>query len=86
MPRSYYPSMDDLNNANYLCTISPSVPPANHGIPLADHGISVPPPSSDKSKILPLRIQSTRGRAKEMYESNVGGLLLDLAEDGSDIL
>jgi hypothetical protein len=26
------------------------------------------------------------GKAKELYESNVEGLLMDLAEDGSDVM
>jgi hypothetical protein len=76
MPLSYYPGMDDRNHANRLHTISPSVPPADHGIP-------VPPPSPDKSKMLPLPTPSTKGKEQEKDESNVGGLLMDLAEDGS---
>jgi len=84
MPLSYYPCMDDGNNVNRLCTISPSVPPDDHGIPPTNHGISVPPPSTDKSKILPLPTPSTKGKEKENDESNIGGLLKDLAEDGSE--
>jgi len=82
MPLNYYPGMDDRNIANRLRTISPSVPPANHGIPSADHGISVPPPSPDKSKMPPPPTPSTKGKEMEKDESNVGGLLMDLAEGG----
>jgi len=84
MPLSYYPAMDDGNNANQLRTISPSVPPANHGILPADHGIPVPPPSPDNSQMLPPPTPSIKGNEKEKDESNVGGLLMDLAEGGSD--
>ena len=84
MPLSYYPGMDDRNIANRLRTISPSVPPADPGIPLADHGISVPPPSPEKSKILLPPTPSTKGKEKEKIESNVGVLLTDLAEEGSE--
>ena len=84
MPLSYYPGMDDLNYANPLRTITPSVPPADHGIPLADHGISIPPPSTDKNNMLPPPTPSTKGKAKKKDESNVGGLLMNLADDGSE--
>jgi hypothetical protein len=84
MPLSYNPGMDDCNNANRLRTISPSVPPADHGIPPADHGIFVPPPSPDKSKMLSPPTPSTKGKKKEQDESKVGGLLMDLAEGGSE--
>jgi len=86
MPLSYYTGMDDCNNAIRLRTISPSVPPAehgirpaHHGIPPADHGLPVPPPSPDKTKMLPPPTQSIKGKEKEKDESNVGGLLMDLA-------
>jgi len=96
-PLSSYPGMDDHDNANQLRTISPSVPPADNGIPPADlaispsdHGISpadhwipVPPPSPDKSRMLPPRTPSTVEKEMEKDGSNVGGLLLDLAVDGS---
>jgi hypothetical protein len=91
MALRYYPGMDDCNNANWLRTISPSVPPADHGIPPADHAItpadhaiSVRPPSPDKSKMLPPPTPSTKGKENENDESNVGGLLMDLAEGGSE--
>jgi len=84
MPLSYYMGMDDRNNANRLRTIPPSVPPADHGIPPADHGIPVPPPSPDKSKMLPPPTPSIKGKEKEKAESNVGGLLMDLAEGVSE--
>jgi len=98
MPLSYYPGMDDRNNANLFRTISPSVPPADHGIPPADHGIPpadygippanhgrpVPLPSPDKSKMLPPPTSSIKGKKKEKDGSNVGGLLMDLAEGGSE--
>jgi hypothetical protein len=105
MPLSYYPGMDDRNNANRLCTISPSVPPADHGIPPADHGIPpadhgippadhgippadhgipVPPQSPDKRMMLPPPAPSIKGKEKQKDESNVGGLLMDLAEGGSE--
>jgi len=98
MPLSHYTGMDDGNNANWLRTISPSIPPAEHGIPPADHGIPpadhgippadhglpVPPPSPDRSKMLPLPTPSIKGKEKENDESNIGGLLMDLAEGGSE--
>jgi len=84
MPLSYYPGMDDRNNANWLRTISPSVPPADHGIPRADHGIPVPPPSPDKSKMFPPPTPSINGKETEKDASNVEGLLIDLAEGGSE--
>jgi len=84
MPLSYYMGMDDRNNANRLRTIPPSVPPADHGIPPADHGIPVPPPSPDKSKMLPPPTPSIKGKEKEKDESNVGGLLMDLADGVSE--
>jgi len=84
MPFSYYPGMDDGNNPNRLHTISPSVLPADHGILPADHGISIPPPSHNKSKMLPLPIPSTKGKEEEKDESNVGGILIDLTEDRSE--
>jgi len=77
MPLNYYPGMDDRNHANPLRTISPSVPPAEHDIP-------VPPPSPDKSRMLPPPTPPTKGKEKENDESNVGGLLMDLAEDGCE--
>jgi len=83
IPLTYYPGMDDPKNTNRLHTISPSVPPANDGILPADHGIPVPPPSPDKSKMLPPPTPSTKGKEKEMDRSTIGGLLMDLAEDGS---
>jgi hypothetical protein len=77
MPLTYYPGMDDCNNAHRLLTISPSVPPADPGIP-------VPPPSPDKSKMLPPPTPSTKGKEMEKDGTNVGGLLMDLAEYGSE--
>jgi len=82
IPLSYYPGMDDPNNTNQLRTISPLVPPAELGIRPADHGISIPPPSPDNSMILSPPSQSTKGKEKEKDESNVGGLVTDLAEGG----
>jgi hypothetical protein len=76
MPLRYYPGMDDRNHANRLGTISLSVPPSDDGIP-------VPPSSPDKCKMLPPPTPSTMGKEKEQDESNVGGRLMDLAEDGS---
>jgi hypothetical protein len=105
MPLSYFPGMDDHNNANRLCTISTSVPPANNDIPPADHGIPpahngippadsgipptdngipVPPPSPDTSKMLPPPTPSIMAKEKEKDESNVGGLLINLAKGGSE--
>jgi hypothetical protein len=84
MPLSYYSGMDDRNNANRLRTISPSVLPSDHGIPPPDHRIPIPPPSPDKSKMLPPPTPSIKGKDKEKDESNVGGLLMDLAENGSE--
>jgi len=54
MPLGYYHSMDDSIHANQRDTIWPIVLPANNGIPPANPGIHIPPPSSDTSKTLPL--------------------------------
>ena len=59
-------------------------PPTNHGIPPADHEIPIPPPSPNKSYILPPPTPSTKGKEKEKDGRNLGGLLMDLAEDGSE--
>jgi hypothetical protein len=85
MSLSYYPGLDDHDNTNRLCTISPSVPPADHwilptdhgilpaghGIPPADHGISEPPPSPKESKMLPPPTPSTKGKENDKDETNV---------------
>lgn len=104
MSLCYSSRMDDRNNASQLHTISPSVlpadyglPPANHGIPPADHGtmpasrgipsanhgIPLPPPSRNKSKMLPLPTPSTKGKEKAIDGSNVGELVMDLAKNGA---
>jgi len=77
MPLGFYPGMDDRDHANQLHTISPSVPPADHEMP-------IPPPSPNKSKMLPPPTPPTKGKEKEMDESNIGGRLMDLAENGSE--
>jgi len=64
MPLRYYIGMDDRNHADRLCTISPSLPPADHEIP-------VPPPSPDKRKILPPPTSPTKGKEQEKDGSNV---------------
>jgi len=76
MPLRDYPGMDDCHHANRLRTISPSVPPS-------DPGIHVPPPSHDDSKMLPPPTPPTKGKEEEKDESNIGGLLNDLAEAAS---
>ena len=81
MPLNYYPGMDDRNNANRLRTISPSVPPADHEIPPANHGISVPPQSPGICKMLPPPTPSTKGKEKEKDGCNTAGLLIDLAKN-----
>jgi len=89
MPLSDYRGMDGHNDTNQLCTMSPSIPPAGHWIPAADHGIPpadheipIPPPSPNKSKMLPPPTPSTKGKDKD--GNNIGGLLIDQAEDGSE--
>jgi len=77
MPLSYYPGMDDLNHTNKIHRISPSVPHVDDEIP-------VPPPSPDKSNILPPPRPPTKGMDKEKDGSTVGGRLMDIAKDGSD--
>ena len=77
MPLSYYLAIDDRNHDNRLRTISPSVSPADHEIP-------IPPPSTDKSKMLPLPTPPTKRKDNEKDGSNVGGFFMDLAEDGSE--
>jgi len=77
MPLSYNPGMDYCNHANRLRTISPSVPAADHAIP-------VPLPSPDMSKMLPLPTPPNKGKDNEKDQSNVGRLLMDLAQDGSE--
>ena len=84
MPLRYYPGMDDRNNANRLRTMTPSVPPADHRILPTDHGILVRPPPPDKSKMLPPPTPSIEGKEKEKDENKVGGLLMDLAKNGSE--
>jgi len=69
--------MNNSTHADQLCTISPSVPPA-------DHRISVPAPSSDQSNMPQPPTRSTKGTEKETDESKVGGRLLDLSRDGSE--
>jgi hypothetical protein len=75
--------MDIPNNANQLHTISPSVTPADHAILPADHGISVPPPSPNKSKMLPPLAPSTTYKENEQDEIKCGEHMMDLAKDGS---
>jgi len=66
MPLSYYPAMDDRNHANRRSTISPSVPPA-------DHWISVPPQSPNKSKKLPPPIPSTKEKKRKRLRATLEG-------------
>jgi len=80
MPISYYPGMDDCDHTNQLHIISPSVPPDNQGTPPSNHVIPIPPPSPDKSKMLPP--PTPPHNKKERDGSNIGGLLMDLAKDG----
>jgi len=75
MPHTKYPSMDNCHNANWLHIIPPSVLPGCHETP-------APPPSPDWSKRLPLRTTAMKGKEKDYR--NVGGLLLDLADAGSE--
>jgi len=86
MPLGYYPGIDDRDYANRLRTISPSVPPADYEIPVLppspDKSTTLPPPSPDNSKMLPPPTPSTKGKEKDVI--NVGGLLMDLAKDGSE--
>jgi len=79
MPLGYYLGMDDSDHANQLRTISPSVP-------TADHEISVPPPAPNKCKMLPSPTTPTKKTWMEQENdgSNIGALLMDLGEDGSD--
>jgi len=77
MPLSYYPGTDDHNHANQLQTISPSVPPADHLIP-------IPAPSPCKGKMLTQQTSQTKGNEKEKNGRNIGGHLMDLPEDGSE--
>jgi len=77
MPLSYYPSLVNCNHTNRLCTISPSVPPANHDI-------LFPPSSPDKSKMLPPPTPPTKWKTIEQDESTIGGFLMDFAFDGSE--
>ena len=79
MPLGYYPGMDDNDHASQLHTISPSVPPT-------DHEITIPPPFPDLPQMLPSPTTPTKktGMEKEKDQSRVGGLLMDLAKDGSD--
>jgi hypothetical protein len=53
IPLGYFPGITNRNNANRLHTISSSVPPADDGLLPADNGISIPPSSPDKGKMLP---------------------------------
>jgi len=78
IPHVYNPRMDDCNHTNRLHTISPSVPPANHKIP-------IPPPSADISNMLPPPTPLTKEMELEMEKdgSNIGELLMNLAKDES---
>ena len=83
--------MDNRDRAKQLGTMTPSVPSADHGTPPAnrgilpaDCGIPEPPPSTDKSKLLPPPTPSTKGKKKDKDGSNVGGHLTDLAKNGSE--
>jgi len=64
-----------VDHANRLRTISQSAPPANHDIP-------VTPLSLNMSKMLTLPTPTTKGKAED--GNKVGGLWVDLAEDGSE--
>jgi len=74
MSHTHYPGIDDCNNANRLRTISPLEPPANHEIP-------IPPPSTDKSKMLTTPTSPSKGEKKEKNESNIRGHWMDVASD-----
>jgi len=88
MPHTSYPGMDDHNNYNWLHIISPSVPPADHGILSADYGTPptnygilpvdhrtpVPPLFPEWSKMLSLPTLLTTGQEKEKVASNLRGL------------
>jgi len=76
MARGYYPRMDDRDHANPLCSISPSVPPADRKEP-------IPPPSPDQSKMLARLPPPTNRKEEEKDGSNVTQLLMDVAEDVS---
>ena len=76
MVLSNYSGMNDCNNANQHHIITPYVPPANYGIPK-------PPPSPDKSKMLPPPTPVSKGEEKEKDCCNVGNILMDLAKDGA---
>jgi len=67
--------MNNCNHADLLRTISPSVLPA-------DYKTHVPPLSPDKGKLLPQLTTLTMGQ--EIDVGNIGGLLIDLAKDGSE--
>jgi len=74
-----YAGLDDHNHANQLHTISPSVPPTDHGIP-------IPHPSHSKSKMQSLQMTPTEGmeQEEEMDGSIIGGPLMDLALEQSE--
>lgn len=75
MRRTFYTGLDDRNTATEYWTTSHSVPPA-------DHTVAIPHPSPDRSKKLRLPRPPTMGKENENIEINVGGIVMDLAEDG----
>jgi len=77
MPLCYSWSMDDCNNSNQLLTILPSVLPADHGIP-------IPSPSANISRIFPLPTTQTKGKDMEKDRRNHGGNSMDLGNDLSE--
>jgi len=85
MPTNFVPSY----NPYHLPTMGYRIPTMQHrpltmGYPPADYGIPVPPPSPNYPKMLPLPTPSTKGNEKEKNGHNIEGLLMDLAEDGSE--
>jgi len=78
--------MDDRGHPKRLGTISPAELPANHEIPIPSASLNQsqthPSLYSDKNKTLPLQTPATK--QKEKLGSNMRGLLIELAMDGSE--
>jgi len=70
MPCRWYHAMDVHNYIYRHCILTLSVPPAEHGIALL-------PPSPDQHRLIPSISTPTQ------IVSNIWGLLIDMAEDGS---
>ena len=99
MPGHNYQGMDDRNDNDGLLTMPTCGQPAKHGILHADHGtapaghcippptngIPLPPPSPNASTMLPPPTAWSAVNEKKKNWWQVGWVLMDRAEYGSDV-